>query len=217
MSPGARSTSRPGAGPGRGKPRARTSDRAPRVTADRLRPPESDAGPASAVDELEAGMHAVRRRRSSLTTRAIALAVVFLILTISYATSLRVYFAQSASIAATTAQISDQQARIADLRTELTRWHDPEYVKIQARTRFGWVLPGETGFTVVGADGQPLGGGAAISSAPKVTVPQDAWYAKLWGSVEAADHPGPAVATKTPAQQKPITVDTKPSPSAAPR
>jgi hypothetical protein len=41
------------------------------------------------------------RRGSSVTARAIALAVVVVILTISYATSLRIYFAQAHEIAAT--------------------------------------------------------------------------------------------------------------------
>lgn len=139
--------------------------------------------------------------------------MVFLILTISYASSLRIYFAQSAQIATTQQQITSSQNRITDLRTDLARWKDPDYVKAQARARLGWVMPGEKGFTVVGEDGQPLGGGAQISSAQPPTVPQDAWWTKLWGSVEAADKPAPK-ATK-PAKPPAITATTKPSASAA--
>ena len=147
-------------------------------------------------------------RRSSITTRAIALAVVFLILTISYASSLRIYFAQSAQIASTRQQITQSQQRISDLQTDLVRWQDPAYVRTQARIRLGWVLPGETGFRVVGEDGQPLGGGAQISSAQQPVALQDAWWDKLWGSVEAADQPAPAP-TK-PTKEPTITAKTKP-------
>jgi cell division protein FtsB len=150
-----------------------------------------------------------------VTTRAIALAVVFLILTISYASSLRIYFAQSSQIAATKQQITESQNRISDLQTDLSRWNDPEYVKTQARVRLGWVLPGETGFTVVGEDGQPLGGGAEITSAEPPPAPQDAWWDKLWGSVEAADRPAPV--TPQPTKEPTITTETKPGSLSTPR
>jgi cell division protein FtsB len=153
-----------------------------------------------------------------LTTRAIALAVVLLILTISYATSLRIYFAQAHEIASTEAEIAERQQRIRDLQGELARWGDEAYVRTQARERLGWVVPGETGYTVVGADGKPLGGGAKISAEMVPNEPaQDAWWSKLWGSVQAADRPAPV---KTAADEKTITVKTKPNsgtPSATPR
>jgi cell division protein FtsB len=153
-----------------------------------------------------------------VTARAIALAVVLLILTISYATSLRIYFAQAHEIASTKAEIAERQERIGELQGELARWGDEAYVRTQARDRLGWVVPGETGYTVVGADGKPLGGGAKISAetAPDESV-QDAWWSKLWGSVEAADRPAPV---KTDPGEKTITVKTKPNggtPTATPR
>ena len=158
------------------------------------------------------------RRGSSLTARAIALAVVLLILTISYATSLRIYFAQAHEIASTKAEIAERQLRVRELQGELARWGDDTYVRTQARERLGWVVPGETGYTVVGADGKPLGGGARIAAE---TTPdgsaQDAWWFKLLGSVQAADRPAPA---KSENKEKTITVKTPPksgTPSATPR
>ena len=144
-------------------------------------------------------------RRSSLTTRALALAVVILMLTISYANSLRIYFAQSHEVAATRAEIADREAQIADLQTELNRWDDPAFVKLQARTRLGWVMPGEIGFTVVDADGKPLGGGSELDTGAKPTDdrPPESWYTRLWGSVETADKP--AAPEPDPADAKPIT------------
>jgi len=134
---------------------------------------------------------------------------VLLILTISYATSLRIYFSQAHEISATTAEIAERQQRIRDLQGDLARWGDESYVRTQARERLGWVVPGGTGYAVVGADGKPLGGGAEIKAeaAPQET-PQDSWWSKLWGSVQAADRPVPV---ETSAEPKPITEKTKPS------
>jgi cell division protein FtsB len=196
---GPRPTSRPGAGPGRGKPRARSQPRKPSSSARTAK--AETAGPEGTVGPL-------LRRGSSVTARAIALAVVVVILTISYATSLRIYFAQAHEIATTKAEIAERQHRIQELRGDLARWDDEAYVRTQARERLGWVVPGETGYTVVGADGKPLGGGAAISAETAPDEPaQDSWWSKLWGSVEAADQPAPV---KTKVEEKTITVKTKP-------
>jgi cell division protein FtsB len=194
---GPRPTSRPGAGPGRGKSRARTQPRKPSSA----RTPGAEAGRG------QESTAPLRRRGYGLTARAIALAVVLLILTISYATSLRIYFSQAQQISATKAEIADRQQRIRDLQGELARWGDEAYVRTQARERLGWVVPGETGYTVVDADGKPLGGGATISAeGAREGQPQDTWWSRLWGSVAAADRPAPV-----PAQEKTITVKTKPN------
>ena len=135
--------------------------------------------------------------------------MVLLILTISYASSLRIYFAQAHEIAATKAQIAERQQRIAELESDVARWERPDYVRTQARERLGWVIPGETGYKVVDANGKPLGGGAEITAdTPEPQKPQDAWWDKLWGSVEAADQPAPVKPKPKPA--KPITEETKP-------
>ncbi len=159
------------------------------------------------------------RRRGAFTTRAIALAVVLLVLTISYASSLRVYIHQRQDIARTEQQIIASQQRIERLSSEISRWNDPNYVKTQARDRLGWVLPGETGYRVVGPDGKPVTGGTELAAGPSAATPRKIWYASLWGSVETADHPVPAGSQA--ADRKPITVNTKPgsrtpSPSASP-
>lgn len=151
-----------------------------------------------------------------MTTRAIALAVVLLVLTISYASSLRIYFAQRQEIASTRAEISERQERITGLQAELARWDDPAYVKTQARARLGWVLPGEVGYKVVDADGNPVGGGAEVNAErAQPEPPGDAWWSKLWGSVEAADRPAPP--QPKDAKAPPISVDSSPSAEPTPR
>ena len=201
MPSGPRPPARPGSGPGRGKASTR-----PPLRPGAAAPPRSPSSPSSpttpaAPDPVISGAGAsplgparrASRLGASLTTRAVALGVVLLVLTLSYASSLRIYFAQSHEIASTRAEIEERQEKISDLQGQLGRWGDADYVRTQARQRLGWVVPGETGYQVVDAEGNPLGGGAEIeSSASTVDEPQDAWWAKLWGSVEAADRPAPA-------------------------
>ena len=208
MPSGPRPPARPGSGPGRGKARpARGTARAASASAPSALPASAEPGGSGAGSSPIGPSRRGSRLRSSLTTRAIALVVVLLILTISYASSLRIYFAQAHEIASTKAEIAERQQRIADLQGGLARWNDPEYVRTQARARLGWVVPGETGYQVVDADGNPLGGGAAIGSAGSTaSEPQDAWWAKLWGSVEAADKPAPAKP-----KEKTITLRTRTS------
>lgn len=203
--PSTRSTSRPGAGPGRGRARARSRTREP--AAGPATPAEASV-PAEAQHSTPADRP--NARSSSITTRAIALAVVLLILTISYASSLRVYFAQAEKISATRADIVDRQARIAELRSELALWDDTAFVEQQARDRLGWVVPGEIGFRVIGPDGKPLGGGAEIGKAATVDPEAAAWWQRLKGSLEAADRPAPTAADTKPSQT-PITEDTEPN------
>ena len=183
----------------RGRSRARTHARDKPVAA----APQVTQGPrpAARVSALRRGIQA------NLTARALALVVVLLVLTISYATSLRIYFAQAHDIAESKAEITTRQARIVELQGELSRWSNPTYVRTQARERLGWVVPGETAFTVVGADGKPLGGGLAIESeTPGAEAPSDVWWSTMWGSVEAADKPAPV---KPKTKDAPITTKTK--------
>lgn len=236
---GRRRTPRSGSAPGRGERRRPTGPRPDRVGrrtarseratpgpeqtgsaatesddtgAERAGSPKS-GGASSAADQRTLGL---ARRRSGLTTRAIALGVVLLLLTISYASSLRVFFDQKREIAATEAEIAQRQNHIEDLQAELERWKDPAYVRAQARERLGWVVPGEVGYRVVGPDGKPIVPGAEVGSGKDDD--SDTWWQKLDGSVRAADGPEPAKRPVEPAEQPtapPRTVG--PSPSSTPR
>lgn len=156
---------------------------------------------------------------SRITGRAVAVIVLVGLLTLSYATSLRVWLDQRQQIAQLNADIRATEERITDLEAELQRWEDPEYVKIQARQRLGWVVPGETGYRVVGPDGKPLGGGAVIDSGEQ-TEQSSAWYDKVFGSVKTADDPEPAKAQPSGAPRTvgpPPGEETTPSATPTPR
>ncbi|OYO18107.1 hypothetical protein CGZ93_16270 [Enemella dayhoffiae] len=212
-------TRRSGAGPGRGKPRTRAGSRASRstagagVTAAEVPATGEPIDPGSSADA-----HTDRQlRRLGLTRRAVALFVVLAILVLSYASSLRIYLDTERQNAENRMAIQRSRERIDNLNGQLQRWEDPDFVRAQARERLGWVVPGETGYRVIGPDGKPIG--TRIESQPRdPKTPQPAtWWQQVWDSTRAADHPAP-VPTSSPLPKPPITDGTRtPSPSPSPK
>ena len=150
--------------------------------------------------------------RPRFTNRMAVLVVVVAVLVVSYASSMRAYLEQRSHIGDLRAQLAGSERDIKALEREKRRWEDDEYVKAQARERFGWVLPGETSYQVIGRDGKPLEQGAELTDPDSVarTVP-DPWWDKAYGSLEAADHPPKA---PTPATR--ITPSPTPTPTPDP-
>ncbi|MCW2781431.1 MAG: Septum formation initiator [Marmoricola sp.] len=116
------------------------------------------------------------------------------VLVVSASSSLRAYIAQRSEINALKAQIASSEKNITSLQSEKDRWKDPAYVETQARLRFGWVMPGETAYQVLGMNGQPLADEDQLADPSTVapTVPTS-WWSKAYGSLEAADHPTKAL------------------------
>ncbi len=134
--------------------------------------------------------------RPRLTRRMAVLLLVLLVLAISYASSLKAFLQQRDALATARAQIAESTQALEDLEKQKARYDDPEYIEQQARSRFGWLMPGEVGFTVLGEDGEPVGKGPELPDASPAKAPRPEWYATLWTSVETA---GAASAPDTPA------------------
>jgi cell division protein FtsB len=118
------------------------------------------------------------------------LVVVFAVLVISYASSMRAYLQQRTHVSDLTAQITSSKKAIADLEQEKARWHDDAYVEQQARERFGWVLPGETAYQVLGPDGKPVEGTDRLGDPAALhQKTPEAWWGKAYATLEEADHP----------------------------
>lgn len=119
-----------------------------------------------------------RRPRFRLTRRAgiLALALCTVMVTVAY--PLQEYLAQRSRIAAQNAQNAQTAAQIAQLKKQLARWSDPDYVEIQARERLHYVMPGEIGFIVPSTEGssEPLGM-PSPSAQP--------WYDNLWSTLKS--------------------------------
>jgi cell division protein FtsB len=127
------------------------------------------------------------------------LLVVFAVLVISYASSMRAYLQQRDQINDLEQRIATSKAEIADAEREKRRWRDPAYVEAQARERFGWVMPGETSYQVLDAQGNPLTGDDELTDPDSVARSKPkAWWGKAYSTLEDADHPEKKV-TPTPA------------------
>lgn len=167
--------------PGRGTPRSRTRRSTTGVATAPNQPSPSKKRPRT----LGRGFH--------LTRRAVALFVLILVLAVSYFNSLRVYFDQQRQIDEARAHVAERTEAISSLETELHRWQDPAFVKAQARSRLGWVMPGEVGYRVIGEDGKPIDTDVQIDRSGSVPPGEEppTWYESLWGSVATADDPQP--------------------------
>lgn len=116
----------------------------------------------------------------SLTGRAAVLAVVLVVLMVSFALPLRSWFAQRGALDALRADIASDQQAIGELERQLERWDDPRYVEAQARERLRWVKPGDIGFIVIGED-------PADPADPSLDAAAGLWWQRLWSSVEEVD------------------------------
>ena len=146
---------------------------------------------------------------AKLTGRAAILLLVVAVLAVSYASSMRAWLKQRSDINTLSAQIAQQQADVAGLEQTKKRLHDPAYIESLARLRFGWIMPGETGYRVIDANGDVLADGASQLSDPTAakSAPDPEWWQDVYGSVVAAGEDPQASSTtndsprRTPPQQ----------------
>ena len=119
-----------------------------------------------------------------ITTRAVLLLTVVLLLLGSYTATFRAWWSAQQDLQATRAEKVALDRDIAVLEDQKRRFDDPAYIKQQARERFGWVMPGEVGYRVIGSDGAVRG---QVPTLDQPTEPKDEqWYDRLWGSVETS-------------------------------
>lgn len=201
-----------GRGPGRGTPRSRTTARPGERTQRERR--ATNVEPEDSVEVETEPALPPRLRAGGITWRLVVLVVVALGLALVLAQSLRIYFVQAGQVAELRAEIAATEAEIADQLDQLERWHDPEYVRSQARVRLGWVMPGEVGYRVIGADGLPIDGSETVGETEdQITGP---WYERMMTSVQLADAPAPEPEAEAEAEPEPddrIIGTESPSPS----
>ncbi len=128
------------------------------------------------------------------------------VLAVSYASSMRAWLKQRSDINTLTAEIAEQQASVDSLKRDKTRLHDPAYIETLAKQRFGWVMPGEISYKVIGADGEVLSDGTSQLSDPTDVLPKDdpEWWEDAWGTVvEAGKDPAEVAAEEQQPQRTP--------------
>ena len=109
---------------------------------------------------------------------------VVLLLVASYTSALHAWWEQRGEIQSAKAEIVMRRDAISRLKDTKARFDDPAFIEQQARARFGWVMPGEVGYRVIGSDGSVQGDVPTLDAPPSVKERQ--WYDTLWGSVEQA-------------------------------
>lgn len=175
-------------------PRGRTG---PGRTPAARRAAEARAAAAAAADRLG---RIDPRANPRLTGRAAVLVLVVAVLVVSFASSLKAYLQQRDHIDALRAQIAQRSQAIDQLQTEKERWKDPAYVEKEARERFGYVMPGETAYVALDANGNRIQPEAELSSPDSVGSHKPrAWWEDAWASVELAGDP-PALDEREPAR-----------------
>ncbi|MGP4032600.1 septum formation initiator family protein [Pseudarthrobacter sp. 1C304] len=115
--------------------------------------------------------------------RMLALLVVMIAITIMLAPTVKIYFEKRAEIAALEADIAAKQSEQDDLRRQVSRWQDPNYVKQQARDRINMVMPGETGYWVFGSDLPAGSTGGAAGTGSAQDPAELPWVDSLWDSI----------------------------------
>lgn len=128
--------------------------------------------------------------------------LVLAVLTVSFGSSLKAFLQQRSEIGDLKTQIAERETDIDALEREKRRWGDPAFVQAQARARFGYLMPGETSYIVLGADGQPLEKEASLNDpADVVKVEPTAWWTTAWESMELAGNPPTSRGGQPPATE----------------
>lgn len=123
----------------------------------------------------------------SSTRRAAVLALVMCALALTVVVPLRNYVAQRQELAAVSAQQQALSAEVDELTREQAQLADPEEIAARARSRLGYVRPGEVPYVVqLPSSGKDPAADPATDGLP--------WYRQLWREVEN----GPAGTGPTP-------------------
>ncbi|MFR9730019.1 FtsB family cell division protein [Saccharopolyspora sp. MS10] len=113
----------------------------------------------------------------SSTRRAALLALLLCAMALSVSVPLRTYLTQRDELAAQEEQRTELTQQVRELELRKVQLSDPERVEAEARSRLGYVRPGETPY-VVELPGQPM-------APPTAPAPEEggAWYSDLWKSL----------------------------------
>jgi len=114
-------------------------------------------------------------------------AAMALFLVVILASPFQTYLSRRSAVSASQRQQQDLAARVAQLQAQNKLWQDPAYVERQARVRLQYIRPGDTLYTVLDAQGQPLAPAAPAAPAKVAkTGRQPSWNTMLWSSIQDA-------------------------------
>ncbi|MBT2520406.1 septum formation initiator family protein [Arthrobacter sp. ISL-28] len=144
--------------------------------------PKNNRGPSGSSTVPGAGETLDPIPAKAFSGRMLALAVVMIAITIMLAPTVKIFIDKRAEIAALEADIAASKSAQDDLKRQVSRWQDPNYVKQQARDRINMVMPGETGYWVFGSD-LPAGASGGQPGAAAQDPANLPWVDSLWESI----------------------------------
>jgi cell division protein FtsB len=121
-------------------------------------------------------------RRSRLTGRAAFLALVVCTLVVALAYPMRQYVSQRNEIADQERLAREAKQRVEELRDEKARLQDDAYIKRLAREHLHYLMPGETGYTVIEPD-------VTEQRREESETTDRPWYSNVMEGVDKADRP----------------------------
>ena len=144
------------------------------------------------LDSLEATANA-NAAPDALTARTLIGAVIVLLVAALLIPTLRGAVEQGQHIAAQKAQLAAATARSEQLDYELSRWDDPVFIEAQARSRLGYVHPGDKvwrpiGGEILAEDVDPVTGIRVSEGVVGATAGQP-WFEALLESFIVANGP----------------------------
>lgn len=153
-------------------------------------------------------------QRLGLTARrAVILAAIVCVLTLTIAGPVRTYFAQRTEMRQLAASEAALRRQIADLEQQKVKLADPAYIAAQARERLGFVKPGDIPYQVQLPLTAALPAEPGSQAAPAAN--NKPWYTSLWHTIADTPHGPPTPAPQAPAPPSSGSVPpAPPSPSA---
>jgi cell division protein FtsB len=117
--------------------------------------------------------------------------IIAFVLAASFASYFKAYLRQRSDLDALEAQIAQLQTSNAYKQAELQHMQDPNYIKILARERLGYVMPGEIAYTALDARGNKIDPQVTLDNQANVGKPTapTPWWTTVQGSIYAAGHP----------------------------
>lgn len=96
---------------------------------------------------------------------------------------LSIWWKQNRDYQAVVNELAQAKQRNEELQTEVTKWRSDSYTASQARSRLGYIYPGETRYSVVDAEGN----NGEHNPAFAVKGPPRPWYLVVTDTFEAAN------------------------------
>ena len=123
-----------------------------------------------------------------LTGRRMMVAAMALFLVVVLASPFQTYLSRRASVAGSERQQQQLNAQLAQLQHQSEQWQDPAFVARQARIRLQYIRPGDTLYTVLDAQGNPLVPPAQAAAEQVARAGhRPSWNSVLWASVHDTD------------------------------